>query len=95
MKKMERTHMIIIAASKKNAPLYTQPHCPCRVKVACSIIIHPRFLVEFLGVEKVRRSPVAVAFLHKHLAIRNVHHILGDTASRSVTMAVLPRWSGW
>ena len=59
---------------------HTQPPCSRRVQVPRSIIIQPCLLVQLLGVKQVGRSPTAISFFHKHLAVRNIHHILGDAA---------------
>ena len=51
-----------------------------RVQVAGTIIVEPRLLVEFLGVEEVRGVPRAVALLDEDLAVRDVGDVLGDLA---------------
>ena len=51
-----------------------------RVEVAGPIIVEPRLLIEFLGVEEVWGAPRAVALLDEDLAVRDVGHVLGDLA---------------
>ena len=81
--------------------VHTQPHCPFRVKVTYSIIIQPCLLIQFLGIEKIWRSPTAVAFLHKHLAVRDVQHVLGNAAvkisdhGRAAKVVGMVEVNGW
>ena len=60
--------------------IYTQPSYRCRVQIPCPIVVEPRLLVEFLGVEEVWGVPHTVALLDEDLAVRNVGHVLSDLA---------------
>ena len=51
-----------------------------RVEVAGPIIVEPRLLIEFLGVEEVWGVPHTVALLDEDLAVRDVGDVLGDLA---------------
>ena len=51
-----------------------------RVEVAGAVVVEPRLLVEFLGVEEVWGVPHTVALLDEDLAVRDVGHVLGDLA---------------
>ena len=59
---------------------HTQPPCSRRVQIPRPIIVQPRLLIQLFGVEQVGRSPTAIAFFHKHLAVRDIHHILSDVS---------------
>ena len=59
---------------------HTQPPCSRRVQVPRPIIIQPCLLVQLLGVKHIWRSPTAIAFFHKHLTVRDIHHILGNVS---------------
>jgi hypothetical protein len=58
----------------------TQPTGILRVEVAGAVVVEPRLLVQFLGVEEVRGVPRAVALLDEDLAVRDVGDVLGDLA---------------
>ena len=50
------------------------------VEVACAVVVEPRLLVQFLGVEEVWGVPRAVALLDEYFAVRDVGDVLGHLA---------------
>ena len=49
-----------------------------RIQVAGTVVVEPRLLVQFLGVEEVWGVPRSVALLDEDLAVRDVGDVLGD-----------------